>query len=244
MNLDLLRDRLAGEDEEMASSAHRSTQRMRRLVDDLLFLANADTGRVTPHKQVDLGQIVRDAASETAPLASTHEIRVEAPLGIQVDGAADELHRLVVNLVQNAVAHTPDGTIVRVRLRRRDGAMRPGLNGAADSEAAVLEVSDNGPGIPNELHERIFERFVRAPNEVTASGGSGLGLAIVGAVAEAHGGSVKLTDSPDGGARFVVRIPTAGTQGNGAGPEPAAAAAEPQTSTTTGRTRGRLFRRS
>ena len=73
---------------------------------------------------------------------------------------------------------------------------------------AVLEVSDAGHGIPPQLRERIFERFVRGASE-GAGGGSGLGLAIVRAVAERHGGSVELTESESGGARFVVRLPTA-----------------------------------
>jgi signal transduction histidine kinase len=244
-NLELLQDELEGEQSEIAGSALRSTQRMRRLVADLLFLANADTGRSRPHDLVDLGQVVRDAASETAPLSSAHEVRVEAPTGLYVEGVADELHRLVVNLVQNAVAHTPEGTIVRVRLRRRDGTLRPGQNGVPEAAAAVLEVSDNGPGIAPELRERIFERFVRAPGPGAGSG-SGLGLAIVHAVATAHGGSVKLGEAPDGGARFVVRIPTASRTAAADAPPPSGPEPEPvaQTSTTTGSTRGRRFRRS
>jgi signal transduction histidine kinase len=243
-NLEILQAELEGEQEETVEAALRSTQRMRRLVADLLFLANADAGRETPHEVVDLGLVVRDAAAETAPITSTHQVRVEAPTGIYVSGAADDLHRLVVNLIQNAVNHTPAGTVVRVRLRRRDSAMRPT---ADEAEAAVLEISDNGPGIPIETRDRIFERFVRAPNALaneSARGGSGLGLAIVNAVAIAHGGNVKLTDSPDGGARFVIRIPTT-TRSAGATTAPAPEAKEPaQTSTTTGSTRGRLFKRS
>ena len=245
-NLEILQAELEGDQEETVEAALRSTQRMRRLVADLLFLANADAGRETPHEAVDLGEVVRDAAAETAPITSTHQVRVEAPSGIYVSGAADDLHRLVVNLIQNAVNHTPPGTVVRVRLRRRDSAMRPT---ADEPEAAVLEISDNGPGIPVETRDRIFERFVRAPNALaneSARGGSGLGLAIVNAVAIAHGGNVKLTDSPDGGARFVIRIPTTTKAADPATPPPPVKAEAPaaQTSTTTGSTRGRLFRRS
>ncbi|MEA2348056.1 MAG: hypothetical protein QOG62_1843 [Thermoleophilaceae bacterium] len=244
-NLEILQAELQGDQEEVVESALRSTQRMRRLVADLLFLANADTGRETPHEPVDLGRVVRDAAAETAPITSTHQVRLEAPAGIFVSGAADDLHRLVVNLIQNAVNHTPEGSVVRVRLRRRDGAMRP--TGGDEPEAAVLEISDNGPGIPPETRERIFERFVRAPNALaseSARGGSGLGLAIVDAVAAAHSGSVKLSESPDGGARFVVRIPTTASPEPAPTPAPAEPRAPGQTSTTTGSTRGRLFRRS
>ena len=112
-----------------------------------------------------------------------------------LDGAPDDLHRLVLNLIENALAHTPPGTIVDVGLSR-------------EIEDIVLEVSDTGPGIPEELRERIFDRFVRAQR---TGGGSGLGLSIVRAVAEAHGGSVSVGASPTRGARFVVRLPVAGT---------------------------------
>ena len=96
-------------------------------------------------------------------------------------------------LIQNALVHTPPGTSVRVNLRADDGA--------------VLEVEDDGPGIPAELRHRLFERFVRGHGDT--GGGSGLGLAIVRAVAETHGGSVELGEREGGGARFVVQLPPA-----------------------------------
>jgi signal transduction histidine kinase len=79
----------------------------------------------------------------------------------------------------------------------------------AEDGTAVLEVGDDGPGIPVEMREQVFDRFVRGdgPADTATSGGSGLGLAIVRAVAHAHGGSVEIGDSPLGGALFRVRIP-------------------------------------
>ena len=207
-NLELLCDRLEGEDEEMVESALRSTRRMRRLVEDLLFLANADAGRESAHERVDLGNIVRDAASETAPLSTTHQVRVEAPAGIYVNGAADELHRLVVNLIQNAVTHTPDGTIVRVRLRRRDGAMRPGAGGAPSQvRTRCWRSPTTALASPPRCTTGCSSVSSARPGAGAASSGSGLGLAIVHAVTEAHGGSVKIGDSPDGGARIVDQDP-------------------------------------
>jgi two-component system, OmpR family, sensor kinase len=195
-NLELLEAELQGEDREIASAALRSSQRMRRLVADLLLLARADAGRQTPHEPVNLASVVREAAAEVAPTALDHELSVDAEESdLTVDGAPDELHRLAVNLIGNAVSHTPAGTHVHASVRH-DGA------------AVTLSVEDDGPGVPTELRDRIFDRFVRGDGDAR-SGGSGLGLAIVKAVAQAHGGNVVVESPQSGGARFVVTLPGA-----------------------------------
>jgi two-component system, OmpR family, sensor kinase len=192
-NLELLEEELAGEQRETAASALRSSRRMRRLVADLLLLARADAGRQAPHQAVDLSEIVTHAAAELEPLAGDHEISVSAPPGVSVEGARDELHRMVLNLMENALRHTDPGTAVEATLDRRNGEV-------------VLAVEDDGPGIPPELREKVFERFYRGSGD--RSGSSGLGLSIVRAVAESHKGSVRLVEPLDGrGARFVVRLP-------------------------------------
>jgi two-component system OmpR family sensor kinase len=194
-NLELLEYELTGEQREAAASALRSSRRMRRLVADLLLLARADAGRVAPHQPVDLSEVVTDAASELEPVAGGHEISIDAPAGAHVDGARDELHRLVLNLMENALRHTDPGTAVEATVERRNGEV-------------VLAVEDDGPGIPHDLREKVFERFFRGSGE--HSGSSGLGLSIVRAVADSHGGTVRLEEPLDGrGARFVVRIPAA-----------------------------------
>jgi two-component system OmpR family sensor kinase len=194
-NLELLEEELSGEQREAAASALRSSRRMRRLVADLLLLARADAGRQAPHQPVDLSEVVTDAAAELEPVAGGHEISVSAPAGARVDGARDELHRLVLNLMENALRHTDPGTAVEATVERRNGEV-------------VLAVEDDGPGIPIDLREKVFERFYRGTGD--RSGSSGLGLSIVRAVAESHQGSVRLEEPLDGrGARFVVRIPTA-----------------------------------
>jgi len=194
-NLELLEEELTGEQRDTAASALRSSRRMRRLVADLLLLARADAGRQAPHQAVDLSEVVTDAAAELEPVAGDHEISVSAPGGMHVAGARDELHRLVLNLMENALRHTDPGTAVEATVERRNGAV-------------VLSVEDDGPGIPPELREKVFERFYRGSGD--RSGSSGLGLSIVRAVAESHKGSVRLEEPLDGrGARFVVRIPTA-----------------------------------
>jgi two-component system, OmpR family, sensor kinase len=113
-----------------------------------------------------------------------------------VDGNPDELHRLMVNLLDNGLRHTPAGTEIRVAVERRNGD-------------AVLEVSDDGPGIPPGMEAQVFSRFVRGtgPADVAGDSGAGLGLAIVKAVAMSHGGDVDAGSSPAGGARFTVRLP-------------------------------------
>ena len=195
-NLELLEAALAGEDAEIAASALRSSQRMRRLVADLLLLARADAGRHAPRRPTDLAAVLSDAAAEVAPLAAEHDLALDAEPGAVVEGAPDDLHRLALNLLENAVRHTPPGTRVRASARR-------------DGQAVVLVVEDDGPGIPPDQRERVFDRFVRGAGDA-GGGGTGLGLAIVRAVAEAHGGAVELGEGEGGrGARFVVRLPAA-----------------------------------
>jgi signal transduction histidine kinase len=194
-NLELLSAELEGEDAEAARSALRSSRRMRRLVADLLLLARADAGRVKRREPLDLRSVVREAAGEVAPLADDHDLTIEVgdePLVIE--GAGDELHRLVLNLVQNGIVHTPPGTTVDVSLRR-------------SGHDAVLEVSDDGPGIAPHLRARVFDRFVRGEGDRSTGSGSGLGLSIVRAVTDSHGGRVELGASDTGGTRFVVRLP-------------------------------------
>jgi len=204
-NLELLAEVLDGERGEAARSALRSSKRMRRLVGDLLILARADARRTAPRAPTDVGQVLVDVAAELGPVAEGHELSVDARPAV-VDGSRDELHRMVLNLMENAVRHTPPGSHVHAAVGRRDGAV-------------VLTVEDDGPGVPEELRDTVFERFVRGDGD--HGGSSGLGLSIVRAVAESHGGTVTLEDA-DAGARFAVRLPLA------AAADPAEAPVEPE----------------
>ncbi len=195
-NLELLETGLKGEQAEIAESALRSSRRMRRLVADLLLLARADAGRQAPRRSVDISTVAREAAAEAAPLAVEHQLALDAPDELWVEGVPDDLHRAALNLIENALAHTPSGTPVTVSVWGEDGS-------------ACLEVSDRGPGVPEDLRDRVFERFSRGGGDTGGGTGSGLGLAIVRAVAEAHGGAVTLDDAEGGGARFVLRLPMA-----------------------------------
>jgi signal transduction histidine kinase len=192
-NLELLEEVLDGEQREAAASALRSSRRMRRLVADLLLLARADAGRITRHEPVDVARVVTEAAGELEPVSEGHDITVAAEAGATISGAEDELHRLALNLLENALRHTDPGTAVEASVERVNGQV-------------IFSVEDDGPGIPPELHDKVFERFFRGAGD--RSGSSGLGLAIVRAVAESHHGNVTLEDPLDGrGARFVVRFP-------------------------------------
>jgi two-component system, OmpR family, sensor kinase len=208
-NLELLQARLDeigsdGEEGEIIDGALRSSRRMGRLVSDLLLLARADAGRASNRIPCDLTEIAEGALAEVRPVASGRRLELASASGAPVLGSPDELHRLVLNLLENAIRHTPAGTEVRVDVGRRGGNV-------------VLEVSDDGPGIPEGMQEQIFARFVRGsgPADLATDGGTGLGLAIVAAVAGSHGGTVDAGASKSGGARFTVTLPAA------ASPEPA-----------------------
>jgi two-component system, OmpR family, sensor kinase len=203
-NLELLAEDLDGERGEAARSALRSSQRMRRLVGDLLLLARADANRQQPHEPTDISRVLVEVAAELGPVADGHHLTVDADDAV-VDGARDELYRMTLNLMENAIRHTPDGTRIRATV-------------AANNGDVVLTVQDDGPGVAPELRDRIFERFVRGAGDRGSS--SGLGLSIVRAVAESHGGNVVLEDAGPG-ARFVVRLPAADVPAR----EPAAAPA-------------------
>src|SRR5207248_9218689 len=124
-----------------------SARRMRRLVGDLLLLARVDAKRVQPHEPLPLDEVLMEAASEIGPVAEDHTLEIDAEPAV-VSGVRDDLHRLVLNLIENAVKPTPAGTHVRASTAMSNGD-------------ALLVVEDDGPGIPGELRDRVFERFVR-----------------------------------------------------------------------------------
>jgi signal transduction histidine kinase len=192
-NLELLVDSVAGADHDIAESALRSTQRMRRLVGDLLLLARADAGHAPLREPFDLADVVIEAASELEPSSRDHVLELDV-VPTPVNGNRDDLQRVATNLIENALRHTPPGTHITA-------STRPLPDGSSE-----LVVADDGPGIPPELRPELFARFVRGQGD--RGGSFGLGLAIVAAVTQAHGGTVSVDDSPHGGARLTVRLPT------------------------------------
>jgi signal transduction histidine kinase len=209
-NLELLVDSLRGPDREAAESALRSTQRMRRLVGDLLLLARTDAGHAPLRERLDLAEVVVAATSELEPAAADHVIELDVNPAPMV-GSGDDLQRVATNLIENALRHTPPGTRITASTRTlTDGAVE-------------LVVADDGPGIAPDARATLFERFVRSSGD--RGGSFGLGLAIVAAVTKAHNGTVSADESPHGGARFTVTLPTsapAETQPAPADPQPVA----------------------
>ncbi len=206
-NLELLAESLHGEEADAARSALRSSQRMRRLVADLLLLARTDVGRVVRREPCNLAQIVVEAAAELGPVSAEHEISLDVH-PVVVEASRDELHRLALNLIENALRHTPPGTEIRIST-----TAEPAGSARLPAGEAHLIVEDDGPGVPERLAATLFERFVRGAGD--RGGSFGLGLAIVRAVAESHGGSVSVEQTHPGaerpGARFVVTLPAAPT---------------------------------
>jgi signal transduction histidine kinase len=171
--------------------------RLERLVRDLLFLAREDHGQLAPHSPVDLDDIVLD---EAARLRIHCAVRIDTT-GVSaapVLGNRGDLARLVRNLVDNAVAHAV--SVVRLTLSTADGEV-------------CLVVGDDGPGVPQDEQNRLFDRFYRSDGaRGRAEGGTGLGLAIAQAIAEEHAGRITIENALVG-ARFVVVLPTQHGQG-------------------------------
>ena len=169
----------------------RDSRRLGHLIDDLLNLARLDA-RERPHREpVDLVDLASTAvaATRTTDPAARVELVTDGPA--PVTGDRDALLRAVRNLLDNARA-VADTVVVEV---------------AQTANGPTMSVTDNGPGIPADQRERIFEPFVRLPR--SPRGGTGLGLAIVRRTIESHGGTITCDPSPTGGTRFTLRLPAA-----------------------------------
>ena len=197
-NLDLLRRGLDATDREISlSEAMAEAQKMRRLVNDLLLLAQADAAQAIAHTAVRLDRVLAETTTRIARQAGQHAVRLVTAEPVVVIGDEERLTQLLRNLLENAIHHTPPGTVVEVQLRRSD-------------TVAQIIVADTGPGIATEHLPRLWERFYRVDKARSRSvGGSGLGLAIVKYITEAHGGSVDVTSTPGKGTAFSIALPLA-----------------------------------
>jgi signal transduction histidine kinase len=176
----------------------RESKRMRRLLEDMLWLARFDAAAAPAATEpVDLGLLVTQAADRFAAVAETRRLRlvVDAPATpVLVTAPADLVDRLVGVLVDNACKYAPEEGSVTVAV-------------AADGNRATLTVDDSGPGIPDGELERVFDRFHRSVSTSSEAGGAGLGLAIGDAIVQATGGRWSVGRAPIGGARFSVSWP-------------------------------------
>jgi two-component system, OmpR family, sensor kinase len=163
---------------------------MSRLVEDLMAIARAEMDDLVRPREVELVQWFEDLELRLDATDAGRDVTVVPPPPVDVAIDPDRMAQAALNLVINAHVHTPAGTPVRV-------------SAALEAGRVVISVSDDGPGIPEEIRDEVFTPFVRAGD---APGSTGLGLAVVKAVAEAHGGEVRLSTGP-GGTRFDLVVP-------------------------------------
>lgn len=170
-----------------------SANQMGSLVEDLLLLARLDEGRSMDRAPVDLSAVVRDVVADVLSTAPTRTISLSVPASVVVMGDEASLRQIGVNLISNAVRHTPQEADIAVRIVENEDSVR-------------LEVEDSGPGMTPDEVSRAFDRFWQADSS-RSSNGSGLGLAIVRSMADAFGGKVSLVSDTAKGTRIILIIP-------------------------------------
>ena len=169
--------------------------RMSRIVDDLLDLAKAEQPDFLQTAPMDLGEFTTDLAAKARTL-DQRDWQVERADHVVIEADRHRLNQAMMNLIRNTVEHSPAGTPVRIGSK---------LNWRGN---VSMWVADEGEPIPEDLRERIFDRFARVGSNRHKTNGAGLGLAITAAIAEAHGGNVGVATSPNGGNVFTVTIPS------------------------------------
>lgn len=203
----LARERGAAEYREAVANCLEVAQQMRRLAESLLALARLDGGQEALERQpFALDDRVRACAERLEPLARGQGIRLRVePLPVMALGDADRVEQVITNLLANAIHYNREHGEVRITTR-------------ADTSAAVLEVSDTGPGIAEEDLPHVFDRFYRADkSRGRAEGRTGLGLAICRAIVVAHGGEIRVSSQVGVGSVFTVSLPVATGSGGSPG---------------------------
>ena len=173
--------------------------RMASLVEEMLTLARLDGDRALKRENVDVIPLILDALSDAHVVAPDHAWELGEAADVQVLGDEAALRQILTNLLANARVHTPAGTRVTVSLSPLPADREAG-RGAPASSMVTLRVADDGPGIPANIRDRVFDRFVRGDSSRTRDGrgSSGLGMSIVESLARAMGGSARLVDSEKG----------------------------------------------
>jgi signal transduction histidine kinase len=192
-NLDLLKRNLGDKErQESLRAMEAETERMGKMVNDLLLLAEVESGAIEFRQGVSLKAILLEGLKRGQQQVGDRKIVIGHQEDLSIRGDVYRLNQLLGNLVDNAIKYTPEGGTITLSLFR-------------DGDWARLEVADNGVGIPPEHLPHIFDRFYKVDQARTrARGGSGLGLAIVKGIAEQHGGEVTVTSDPGKGSIFTV----------------------------------------
>jgi signal transduction histidine kinase len=188
--------RHAGADQrsrDAAGKIHDETIALMRMITNLLDIGKADEGRLTPARQpIDARDLVARIVEEQAARAASAGVALAPAVGdVRLDADPDLLHRVLANLVDNAIRHAPEGSSIRIEARAADGG-------------AELRVADAGPGVPADQRERVFDRFVSSRSDAARSN-RGLGLAFCKLAVEAHHGKIWIEDA-DPGAVFCIRL--------------------------------------
>ena len=191
---------LSAKSTELLQIANQNTQRLIRLINDILDIEKMEGGHVEIQTApCDLAGVLHATIAGVRSLADEAgvRLRVDAPERPTVNGDPDKLVQVFTNLISNAIKFSPAGRDVRVQLSTSDST-------------AIVSIADQGPGIPPEFRDRIFGKFQQAAHSGTrTTGGTGLGLAIARAIVDLHGGTIRFESRPGAGTTFIVELPYA-----------------------------------
>jgi signal transduction histidine kinase len=183
---------------DLLHAARRDCERLQTIVDEILDLARLQAGKVELHRRaVAPGALVAEAVESQRGAGRQRGLDIETevhPSLPEVHADPERIQLVLTNLLANAIRHTPTGAALTIRAVPADHGVR-------------FEVTDSGPGIAPEHHERVFEKFYRVPG--TPRGGAGLGLSVAKELVEAHGGAIGLESEPGHGATFWFTVPVA-----------------------------------
>jgi signal transduction histidine kinase len=170
------------------------TDRLQGLVENLLQLARGEKGLKLQREEIDLSLLLADVADSLRPLAEDKNLTLtcDLPPSLVVSGDTDQLIRLIVNLLDNAIKYTEHGIVT--------------MSAHENEESAIIEVADTGIGIPPEHLPHIFKRLYTV-DPARSSGGAGLGLSIARQIVQAHGGKIEVQSEAGNGTRFTVYLP-------------------------------------
>jgi signal transduction histidine kinase len=210
--------------QELLTTIKGQTDRLTRLSEDLLLLTREDHDRPEP-EPLELAALAREVVRELQPVAQARSVTLATSCadGLEVETNPDLLYRCVLNLVDNGIKYSGENSTVTIQTR-------------TEGSTAVIEVADNGAGIPADNLGRIFDRFYRVDRgRSRREGGTGLGLAIVKEIVESLGGSVSVASVEKQGSKFSIRLPVAPPDGQTPGRSTAPMSSEKPLSVSTGR---------